>query len=592
MRKPMQKTSLAIACSLLLANANAVEVIPPTADVFSAGGLLNQYKQSLDSLVSATPLGSGSTEYVQFDGFQFAGLDAAQQERAQELVKPYLGKKIILGKLISDLERDFQDAGQPFVFILSKNDAKSKGLPLLTATKVTYGKAQIVNESRLNNGLLDGIINWGVSNNAPVDRPQLERNSSVLNEVPGIINQFGMRPGANEGDTDLVAKSIDGPWYGGSATVDNSGTKSLGVINGKADLSLYNLLGFGDIYRFFGLVSANSNMEGVDVSSLVHPSGLRAGVSASRFAYGYNTQTSSVTNDTNGNPAWLNSINTRYTGQSNDIGAYLSFPLTRTEYSRQSLTLNYDYVTNVSNAFVAQQSQQANGPAQQSSAGNFNLSNYTINKLALGTFGVSSLPLQIVSSYQTSITGGNAVQNLAGVALTDAQGAKQMGSYGKLTGSGILSRAFTIADADFNLSASGSVQLANKNLPSSEKAYLGGMTQMQAWAPQAIAADQMVYTQIKLDKPITPELSIGVFVEASQSQQNTRSYQITAPAATVGHGNNFMSDAGLAINYQPVQNVTLTGSVASKLSGNPTVYGTPIQDNSNVRGWIGATVRF
>ena len=586
MNVSFKKSAIAIACSVLILQAQAIEVVPPSADTFNAAGMLNQYKQSLDSLISTAPLNDGAANYQEFNGFDFEGLTPTQKSRAQSLVAPYVGKKIIIGKLINELERNFQDQGDPFVFVLTE----TKALPVLTASKVNYGKAEINNASNLNSSLLQGILDFGVKDGAPVDRPQLERNTSVLNEVPGVINQFGMRPGAKQGDTDLVANVNTGPWYNGSVTVDNSGTKSLGVVTGKGDFSLNNLFGFGDIIRLFGLGSSNSNMEGVDVSAIVHPSGLRAGASASRFAYGYNTLAQTTTFDTLGNPAWLNNINTRYTGTSDDIGAYLSYPLTRSEYSRQSITLNYDHVTNVSNAFIAQDSTSAINGSTQSKSANFNLSNTTVDKVALGTFGVTSIPFQIVSSYQASVTGGNAVQNLADVSAIDAASAKQMGTFLKLTGSGLLSRNINIADSDFTLTGSGSLQLANKNLPSSEKAYLGGMTQMQAWAPQVLATDQMAYAQIKFEKQIIPNVSAGVFVEGSYSQQNTNAYQTSF--GTIATGNNFMSDAGLSLSYQSSQNISLNASVASKLSGNPKVNGIPIQDNSNVRGWVGATIRF
>jgi hypothetical protein len=220
----------------------------------------------------------------------------------------------------------------------------------------------------------------------------------------------------------------------------------------------------------------------------------------------------------------------------------------------------------------------------------FNLTNYTIDKASLGTFGVTSLPLEIVSSYQVAVVGGNATENIANMAEIDSLSLKSMGAFGKFTGTGTVSRAVSIVDQLFHVSLSGSVQAAVKNLPGTEKAYLGGMYQMKAWSAQAMAADHMAYGQFQIDKEIIQHLTIGPFVELAYAQQNVNAYQGTV--GEVGQNSNFMGDVGLNINYVAYKTLTFTGNVAHKITGDPTLYDTVIQDDSYIRGWIGVSMGF
>jgi hemolysin activation/secretion protein len=550
MNTKINKITTALAGLLLIVNAQADVA---TTKVNNVDALLNYYKQDLDSLTKATDDEFDKNVYEEFNGFAFKGLAQKDSERANELVAPYLTKKIVIGRLIAELERDFQDHGNPLVFILTRVDKKL----VLTATKVNFGHVLVNNTSNLSTSLLQDTLANGISEGKPLNRPQLEHNSSVLNEVPGVINQYGMKPGSKPGETDLSVTTTDAPWYNGSMSVDNSSQNVLGMYSGRGNLSLVNLLGRGDVFKVYGLGTENSYMIGGDVSALVTPSGLRAGASYTRFAYDY-----------------TNAV--QYTGDSTDIGAYLTYPLTRSEYYRQSLTLNYDHVETRSNFFNTQSF--------------LPLANYTIDKASLGTYGVTSLPFEIVSSYQVAVLGGNATENTADIAEMDALGLNSMGAFGKLTGTGTLTKTVNIVDTLFNVSLSGSAQAAFKNLPGTEKAYLGGMYQMKAWSAQAMSADHMAYGQFQIDKEIIRHLTIGPFIELAYAQQNVNAYQGTV--GTVGQNSNFMSDVGLNINYVAYKSLTFTGNVAHKITGDPTLNNTTIQDDSYIRGWLGVSMGF
>ena len=551
-----------------------------TTNVNNVDGLLNYYKQDLDAVNKIPEIDADKIITEDFNGFEYKGLEPSDTDRANELLAPYLGKKVVLSRLVTELERDFQDHKTPLVFILSRVDDK----PVLTATKVNFGHVKINNSSNLSSSLLQDTLANNITEGEPLNRPQLEHNSSVLNEVPGVINQYGMQPGSKHGETDLVVTTTNTPWYSGSMSADNSSQRTLGMYSGKGDLALNNLLGRGDVIKVYGLGTENSYMIGGDVSAIVTASGLRAGASYTRFAYDYTTNLDTLSHNN------LLNTKTQYTGVSTDIGAYLTYPLVRTEYTRQSLSLNYDHVVMTGDALIDQTATPLVGGVATASNALFNLSNYTVDKASLGTMGVTTLPFKIVSSYQTAVLGGNAADNLAALALQDAQGPKAMGVFGKATATGMMTKTVSIADSVFNVSLSGTAQAAFNNLPGTEKAYLGGINQMKAWAAQAVAADHMVYSQFKIDKQIIQYLTIGPFVELAYAQQNAKAYQGTL--GITGQNSNFMSDVGININYVAYKSLTFTGNVAHKISGNPSLNNAVIQDDSYIRGWLGVTMGY
>jgi len=576
MSENLKKTLLALTCLAVGLDAVALDVTPP-----DAGALLNQSKKNLDAQFNTIPLTSSSFEYEVFNGFEYKNLSVEQVAFANKLTASFVGKKLIIAGLVQELEREFQDRNEPYVFLLTREDGKV----ILSATKVNLGKIVVTNQSRFKSLRIQGIASYGLKEGDPVNRRQLERNTTVLREVPGIINQYGMVPGATEGETDLMIKTVDGPMYSGSLTVDNSSTKSLGVIAGKMDLQLHNLTGHGDQVRIFALDTEHSNSESGDGSIIISDSGAQLGVNVSRFSYRYKTNSETLTS------SYLNEQESRYKGTSVDYGIYLNFPTVRNEFARQTITFNADHVYNLSNSYITLDSTPVVSTAKYvSQYAALPLSYVHENKVGLGVSGINSLPMQLIANYQANLTGGKTNQSITSLATLDKNSAQQYGEFAKLTASTSLNRAVDIFGSRFSITASGLAQLTNKNLASLEKAYVGGNTQMKAWAPQVLGADQLMYGQFQLDKQLALNMSLGIFIEGAFSEQNRKAYRATT--GQIDNGKNTMSDAGVSLFYQPAENVELTGSIASKLSKNPKINGIQLDDKSSVRGWVSGTLRF
>jgi hemolysin activation/secretion protein len=401
-----------------------------------------------------------------------------------------------------------------------------------------------------------------------VNRAQLERNSSVLSEIEGVTNSYQMQPGQQLGVTDLVSKLEQGPWFNGSATLDSSGSDTLGVATLRGDVAVNNKLGRGDVFRAYGLVTQNSNLAGLDASVLASPSGWRVGASFSRFSYDYGVSDS------------LSGLNTGYTGTSTNTGLSATYPLVRYESGRHTFSANLDQSRSVGDAAVGASAQLNH------------LSETATEKLALSVFGIQAIGNDWTGSYQTVLTAGSARQGVASAALQDAKSSQQMGQFSKLFLSGTLSKGLTLGGEQVLASVATSIQVASKNLPGSEKMSFGGISQMRAWAPQAVPADAAVYAEFKLEKQVSEQLRLGLFVEVAQFRQNHTNYLAAVDnlsVSTAATNEDNMADLGLSFQYQLDPRTQIKGFVAQKLSKDPSINTKPLSDASRTRAGLSLT---
>jgi hemolysin activation/secretion protein len=555
--------SLALACACVCASSFAAEI--------DAGAMLNKYRQELAPGFVQLPMAAQNEAQEKFNGFQIDNLPVAAQQLAKDYVAYQVGQEVIVKSLMGYLERHLQDQGFPYVFQRVEEKLEANAPIKLKAFKVSFGKVIVNNNSGLDAELAERVLSYGIESGAPVNRAQLERNSTILSEIEGISNTYQMKPGQQLGVTDLVSQLEIGRLYNGSATLDNSGSDVLGRATLRGDIALNNKLGQGDVFRAFGLITEHSQMAGVDASFLATPSGWRLGTSFSQFTYDYGTTNS------------LTGLSTRYEGASANTGLSATFPLVRYEFGRHTFSANLDRARSQGDATVGS-STQVN-----------HLSDTATHKLGLSVFGIQALGNDLTGSYQAVFSSGRARQDIASAALQDAGSSQQMGHFNKLFLSGSLSKVLTLADEQVVASVAANVQLANRNLPGSEKMYFGGMSQMRAWVSQAVPTDEALYAEFKLEKQLTSQARIALFAEVAQFRQNHTNYLAAVDnlsVSTAATNKDRMSDLGISWQYQVDPQTQLKGFVAHKLSNDPSVNTKPLPDASRSRAWLSLTRLF
>jgi len=558
---------------------------------FDAGALLEQLnRQTVPKPVN--PLLPADTQPREvLTSFEFRELPERLVPVASEFLKPYVGKEVRLNSLMMSLYAHLQERNprDNFIFTPKKVGAGY----VLIAQRVAFDGVTIeANATRSQDAFLAGLMGYKLEPKTALDYAQIERNATVISELPGIVSQFNMKPGGAPGSSNVHLSADQGAFYAGSATEDNSGTRTLGVWTTRGDVASYNHFGLADIIRVNGQLTLHSQSVGIDASAIVHPSGLRSGINLSTFHYGYGSEADGFAA---GNPQHTSS---HYTGVSNSTGWNFSYPRLRTDEARQNLTLDLNYNTSVSDVGIGQQTRILGTTPEQVNNTNaaYRLSDLLIRKATFGVNGAQALAIGATLNYQLAAVLGDATQRLASAAAQDNSGEHTLGGFAKATAAVQFSQGFSLAGVGYDGLLSGELQITHRNLAGPEKAYLGGIYKMQGWGPQAVGGPQAAYFKAQATRavPRVPGMALGVFAELATLQLSHHQYNTSVGAQTiaVGTGWQTLSDVGLVLTHSPKPNISLMAAVAKKLSGDPIVNGSRIQDDGTVRGWVSARISF
>jgi len=576
-----------LALGAALFAALPVQAAPPS---FDAGALLEQLNRETFPKPANPSLPVETQSFELFTAFEFRGLPERLVPVATDFLKPYVGKEVRMGALITLLYAHLQKRNPKdnFIFIPKKVGP----VYLLIAQKVAFDGVTIqANRTRSRDAFLTSIMSYKLLPETELDYSQIERNATVMSELPGIVSQFNMKPGSLPGSSNVHLFADQGSAYSGSATLDNSGTRSLGVSTLRADVAAYNRLGWADTVRLNGQLSNSSQSVGIDASSVVHPSGLRSGVNHSTFRYGYSSE---VQGSAAGNPQRTDS---RYTGASSISGLNLTYPRIRTDEARQNLTLDLNYNRSSSDVGISQQTRILGVDEQlYNSSAQYRLSDLLIRKASFGVNGARALNIGATLNYQVAAVLGKASQRLADATVQDYSGEQSLRTFAKATAAMQFTKSFSIAGIPYEGLLSSELQVTRRNLASPEKAYLGGMYRMQAWSPQSIGGQQFLYVkaQVMHAVPSVPGMGVGFFAELAHIQLSTHNYTTSVGTQTVAVDTDWqtLSDFGIMVSLTPRPNISLSAAVAKKLSNDPVVVGARIHNEGDVRGWVSARISF
>lgn len=559
---------------------------------FDPGALLEQLNKQPLTQPARPPLPAETQTRELLTGFEFRELPGHLVPIATAFLQPYIGKEVKINSLLMALYAHLQsrDPHDNYIFIAKKI---ATGYVFIAQKVIFDGVTIEANTTRSNDIFLANIMGYKLIPHAPLDYFQIERNATIVSEIPGIISQFNMKPGAQPGSSNVHLSTDQGSVYVGSIVEDNSTTHTLGEWTTRADVATYNQLGLGDIVRLTGQLTQKSNSAGLDASAVVHPSGLRAGFNLSTFHYGYKSDTDTVSYGTE-----LHST-AHYTGVSNSLGLNLLYPLVRTDEMRQNLTLDLNYNTSVSDVSINQQTTVFGTSSSLVSESDafYHLSELLIKKAAVGTNGALALPFSRATiNYQLAVTVGNASQDLTSVALQDSNGERTLGGFIKGNLNAQYSQAVAINETTYEGVLMGELQVTHRNLAGPEKAYLGGIYKMQAWEPQAIGGSQMAYFRGQLARSFisAPGVVLGVFAELATIQVSHRNYLASVGNQTIPVDTSWqtLSDMGAVFNYTLSPNISLSTTIAKKLGRDITVNGATQDSGDGVRGWLTARITF
>jgi hemolysin activation/secretion protein len=125
-----------------------------------------------------------------------------------------------------------------------------------------------------------------LASGTPVDDWTLERSLLLLSDIPGVIVNSTVRPGATAGSSDLEVDATPAPRYTGSVAADDFGNRYTGRTRGTVTLDINSLLHQGDKLEFNALTSGAGMTYGqIGYKWLLGGQGTTLGISASGLHY-------------------------------------------------------------------------------------------------------------------------------------------------------------------------------------------------------------------------------------------------------------------------------------------------------------------
>lgn len=317
-----------------------------------------------------------------------------------------------------------------------------------------YGKIILRNQSRLSDNQAYRLLD-GLNSGDPIINDPLENRLLLLSDTPGVNVKSSLVPGTTPGTSDLIVDLTPGKLVSGSIDADNGGNRYTGEYRAGATVNLNNPLGLGGVASLRA-VTSGSGLNYGRASYQVPFGKTTVGAAYSRLKYELGEEFAPL----------------RANGTAEIASIYAIRPLIRTRDSRLYAQLAYE-------ARTFQDKVDALPSVTDRKANVLMSSLYGERRDNLGGGGISAYSL-------TWSAGDLDIQTPAAL-VADAASARTNGSYNKL--SFTASRLQRVTDV-VSLYGSISGQVASKNLDSSEKMDLGGMTGVRAYPQGEASGDQ------------------------------------------------------------------------------------------------------
>jgi hemolysin activation/secretion protein len=388
--------------------------------------------------------------------------------------------------------------------------------------------------TRVRAGRLMRIIEAAQEPGEPLSAAALDRGLLLINDLPGIVTSGRLAPGLKQSETDLILTAEDGALVSGSVTGDNAGSRFTGAARLVAAASLNSRLGLGDRADALLLHSDGNDYVQFAYSLPLTAGGWRAGANVSHLEYDIVTKE-------------FDALDAH--GSSDSFGLEASYPLIRSRLTNLYFTTTVDQ-----NRFDNRSGGEATTDysVQTATAG------LSGNRFDHGGFNTASL----MTTYGTVDLSGSPN------ALADSLTTRTEGSFVKLVLA--LSR-LQVINSHLSLFAGVSGQMANKNLDSSEKLYLGGSHGVRAYPEDEAGGSEGVLVNLEARTRFAESFTLTGFVDWGQVRVNTKNDFAGATAlntlALKGVGVSVGWLAGFGLNVQATYarrigsnpNPTLTG---------------------------------
>jgi hemolysin activation/secretion protein len=445
----------------------------------------------------------------------------------------------------------YRTQGYPLTQAIIPSQSIQDGVVRIEVIEARFGKISLSNSSRVNETLLQATLS-ALKIGMPIMQKPMDRSLLLLSDIPGVIVNATLRPGASSKSSDLEVETTAGPMLSGNVAVENHGSRYTGRSRIGATVNLINLLGFGDVLSVSALSSGGGvNYANIAYEGLLNQYGSRLGASYSALHYVL------------GEP--LQALQAHGTAQVQSL--WLKQPLLRSQNANLYGQVQYD---------SKQLRDRIDVSALRSDR---SLENWTLrlsgdmrDKVLAGGINIWSI----------GYTAGEVSFDNAAAHLADAENAKTNGSYSKWNVNFVRLQKLS-QDIGIFLSITG--QRASKNLDSVEKVIAGGARTVRGYDIGAISGDNGVLTTLELRQDLGTlmqgQWQAVAFVDNAHITINKNVWTTGANSAT-------LSGAGIGLNWASANLWSASAYIATPIGSTPAM----LESTASNRAWFEIGKRF
>lgn len=467
------------------------------------------------------------------------------------LVAQYEGKNNTVADLkvmTGIITNYYHSKGFPLARTILPRQNIQDGVLTVEIAEAKYSKVILVNNSSVNSSLLQSTL-APLKSGEVVSQAGLDHQLILLSDIPGVIVNAILKPGAEVGSSDLEVTTTPSQSLFGNVAIDNFGNSYTGRprVNGSINKTDPFGLGLGDVLSLNGLSSGSGlNYGRMAYESVLNGDGTRAGTSYSALQYKLGGAAAPTNSD----------------GSAQVAQVWVKHPFLRTrnlnvygQLRLDKLTLRDHHLDNTLNS-------------------DRSLTNGT---LAFNSDLRENVLLGGVETFDVGLTTGSVTHDNA-----DYVGdVTTKGNFSKLNINATALQRINTSNTAF---LSVSTQFASKNLDPSQKLTVGGSNTVRAYDAGSISGDSgyLVTAELRHDLGhYYGNWTTTLFMDGASLTVNKDSLTADVNTAT-------LMGVGTGINWVGASNYTASAYLATPVGSVPTIVAT----QNSVRLWVEMGKRF
>ncbi len=236
------------------------------------------------------PLEETGRKFV-VQGFRFTGIEGlATSAELDNLLKDAVGKEMGLANLRRIADRVTKYLQKKGWFLarayIPQQEIKGGIVEIAIVAGRIHGGAVIRGEDlRISESRLQKMVASSVGEGEAANQQDIARSLLLMNDLPGISASSILEPGETPGTANLVVNAKEGPLLGGSAWVDNYGSRFTDPFRGSGLLRVNDPFCYGDQVSLNTTDNLNYQYGQANYAFPIGYNGLRAGFSLSEMRY-------------------------------------------------------------------------------------------------------------------------------------------------------------------------------------------------------------------------------------------------------------------------------------------------------------------